>query len=138
MYEKILVAGRFGLSRDQMRGNVMIQNGGWFNVKGELLGFGDLAPNDLVHIAEGLEEGELFVVLYESSWRFQLPGNLERDAPGVEYVAAKCSHIIARSRYYHVESYVGENEGVETFLCRGLILTSMPRVVAKVLIADGR
>lgn len=93
----------FGLSQGQIRGNDFVHNGGWYNNKGEKIGWGDLSPNDIVNIAFGLEGDEQFYILPESSsyWNFtkvnsDLSHNVNKDesAPGVEYVKAKARYLI--------------------------------------------
>ena len=95
---------KFGLHNGQCRGNDMVHNGGWYNQKGEKLGWGDLSPDDAINLMMCLLPGEVFVVLPESAsfWDFVTkPGLLgsnaqtkpDIEAPGQEYVMAKCQYI---------------------------------------------
>lgn len=99
----------FGLGCGQMRGHNLFHNAGWYNERGEKLGWGDLSPADLQRIAAELEDGEVFAILYEgdSYWNFVqwLKGEGMKmrvqptvEAPGVEYVHEKCAAIITRGR----------------------------------------
>lgn len=116
-------SGLFGLLCGQMRVlNRMGHNCGWYNKAGEKLGFGDLSAEDLRRISEELEEGEVFVVLgeHDSFWHFVTrPGitggmsarSADESAPGVEYVAKKCTYIITRDGISFVTDYGrGETE----------------------------
>jgi len=62
----------FGLRQNQMRMDDFVHNGGWYNCKGEKIGWGDLSPNDIVRLSQELEDGEDFYVLGEqdSYWNF--------------------------------------------------------------------
>lgn len=63
----------FGLCSGVCKNNAFAYNASWFNADGEELGWGDLSLDDLRRIADGLEEGELFIILLErdSLWRAQ-------------------------------------------------------------------
>lgn len=47
----------------------VVHNGGWFNPKGEQLGWGDLSLEDMARIRDDLLPGEVFLVLKETSWQ---------------------------------------------------------------------
>lgn len=109
-----------GLGCGQMRGLDFIHNGGWYNKAGEKLGWGDLSPDDFRRILQELEEGELFIILYErdSFWNFVThnPGIIgsmcttkpTAEAPGVDFVAEKCAYIIAaRGQLYYTDCWGG-------------------------------
>jgi hypothetical protein len=113
MYEDGSRDGLFGLWLGQLRGDELVHNGGWYNRKGEKLGWGDLSARDLARIAMELKDGELFVILGEqdSYWNFVKKNDFVRgrtevrpevDAPGIGYVAEKCRYIIAPGVLYFV------------------------------------
>jgi hypothetical protein len=104
-------AGLFGLFNGQMRGGPkkLTHNSGWYNRKGQKLGWGDLSADDFKRIAGGLKKGELFVILGErdSFWNFVTAyGNVgancttspEEKAPGRDYIAEKAMYVIAPGR----------------------------------------
>lgn len=100
----------FGLSDGQMRAFDYVHNGGWYNAKGEKLGWGDLDLKDLKRISEELPEGEVFVVLSESDandFNGRRRGdatNFDLQAPGVDYVCAHARLIIRKDGVYQVRS----------------------------------
>lgn len=99
--------GPFGLSHDQVRADDFVHNGGWYNKAGERLDFGDLSIADFRRISVGIPDGELFIVLDESdTWLRHFEGEKpDVEAPGVEYVAAKCCYIIAPLVVYLVDRF---------------------------------
>lgn len=106
----------FGLRTGQMRHPDTIHNGGWYNARGEKLGWGDLNVADYTRIQAQLEEDDVFVVLTEqdSFWNFvtKLGGtlgclhetNAEMYAPGIAYVKEHVFLLITRER----AAYVGD------------------------------
>lgn len=135
----------FGLGCGQMRANDMVHNGGWYNRSGEKLGWGDLSPEDFKRISEGLEEGELFIILYESDsyWRHVtfIPGPIgsmaktapTEEAPGVEFVSDKCAYVIGKGSLKYVDPY-GDATSKSTDIF-GLAFEVVSREEAKRLIA---
>lgn len=122
----------FGLSCGQMcgGGTKMTHNSGWYNKKGEKLGWGDLSAENFNKISEEIEPNELFITLGEqaSFWNFNstraVKGiigeqQLTEDAPGIEYVAQHAQFIISRHQLWHVSDYA--QSGVEDH--HGLIFT---------------
>jgi len=55
-----------GINRGSLRENEFIHNGGWYDLAGKFLGWGDLSIEDLRNISGILKEGEAFFVLRES------------------------------------------------------------------------
>lgn len=134
----------FGLRCGQLRGHDFVHNGGWYNRGGEKLGWGDLAPDDFLRISNELEDGELFIILYESDsfWNFvtrlgtvgsmaAVEPNME--APGVDFVAEKCCYIVAKHRLYYVDRYGNEEE---TFDRDGLQFTVLTPEAARHMIVS--
>ncbi|MBX4204947.1 MAG: hypothetical protein KW788_02010 [Candidatus Doudnabacteria bacterium] len=135
----------YGLSCGQMRGDDMVHNGGWYNAAGEKLGWGDLSRQDFERISSEIEEGEIFVVLYEGDafWKFVThnPGIIgsmcktrpDAEAPGVDYVAQKAAWIITRGKVFHVSDY-SERLGPETHRRNGMAFELTNRSAANTLI----
>lgn len=102
----------FGLRCGQMSSgqSKITHNSGWYNKRGEKLGWGDLSLGDFQRIADEIEEDELFIILNEqnSYWNF-FKKKLPEDAPGVEYVATHSRFIIAAGQLYGVGSFVDRN-----------------------------
>ena len=100
------VRGPFGLRCGQMRSNSLVHNAGWYNRNGEKIGWGDLTNENILEIIDGLEDGELFIVLGEmdSFWKFvEQHGTIgsmcqrsEKEAqPGIEYIAEKARIVVS-------------------------------------------
>ncbi len=135
----------FNLRCGQCRCDDFVHNGGWYNKAGEKLGWGDLSPQDLLKVSNGLEEGELFVILPESAsfWNFVTrPGiigslcvvNPDVEAPGTEYVAEYAMYIISRHQLYLVDRYRHRKEDVVDL--KGLEFKVLTKEGAKQLIAS--
>lgn len=94
-----------GLRCGQIRGEDFVHNGGWYNARGEKIGWGDLSFNDMVLLSSRLDHDDVFVILSESDsfWNFVeeigVIGSMSEveptaDNPGVEYVTAKAMYAI--------------------------------------------
>jgi len=107
----------FGLLCGQLRSIEKItHNSGWYNRKGEKLGWGDLSAQDFRRISDEIDPNEVFFVLSEqaSSWDFMterkvvdpLTGNeVKEDAPGINYVAKHAMYIITKNRLVKVDRW---------------------------------
>lgn len=113
---RILVAGlfsdlrsnAFGLHDSQISDPDLVHNGGWYNMFGQKLGWGDLSPAQIFRISQEIDGDELFIVLgeHDSFWNFVMqPGLTGEDAlvdrsaelrPGIEYVWKKCLLMIKK------------------------------------------
>ena len=150
MYGTKFQIGRnlFGLRCGQMHvaDDRVVHNGGWYNVSGEQLGWGDLAPKDFLRISRELEGDELFVVLNErNAFRSFVtePGAItgmpevlpDALSPGIRYVAEKCRYVIGKNVMYIVED---GNISPETIargtINRGLQFNILTRDAAKKLL----
>lgn len=117
---------RFDLRCGQLRHNERSHNGGWYNSKGEKLGWGDLDDRDLKAIADDLEPGEVFVVLSESAsfWHFVdrvgIIGSMSKvkpteQNPGLDYVADHAVIMITPGEI-HLDVYSRRDFVRETML----------------------
>ena len=109
----------FGLWCAQMRHRRIrvAKNAGWYNRRGEKLGWGDLSRDDLRRIETEIARDELFIVLpeRESFWAFvtKSPGPTGNEAttspkervPGIQYVLEHASMIIAEGRFFLVSDF---------------------------------
>jgi len=104
-------------------GYVFVKNVGWYNKKGEELGFGDLAVFNIEKLKNELLENELFVVLgQEDSWERTIneahkkyPKKVGKGkTPGPLYVASRAWVIIARGVVYEIKSSAVFPGGMET------------------------
>ena len=110
----------FNLRCGQMRWNDLVHNGGWYNKKGEKLGWGDISADDLIHLSNTLPEWEEFYILPEraSFWNFvNAIGTIGSacttaptiDAPGIEYAKENCRWVISRGTIIlEVDDYVNK------------------------------
>jgi hypothetical protein len=87
----------FGLLNDQQRANGIINTAAWFNGQGERIGTGDLSLKDMDHISKNIPLSELFFVLTEADAGWNLPQDMDRTAPGIEYVLNHAVWLIART-----------------------------------------
>lgn len=122
-----LVLGRIVYNREIR----ICKNAGWYNKKGEKLGWGDLETNDLIRIASNLQDDELFIILPElkSYWDFQ--GNSEDDSCyDIEYIAEKAVFILARNEYYMVANSFHASQGnVFTIKDMTFLVMSSPKAL---------
>ena len=107
----------FGIFCGQMRGgNHYVHNCGWYNLRGEKIGWGDLSHDDMKRIAKELWVDEAFLILRErdSFWNFvEKPGmigsmskvNASEQNPGLEYVLEHLAYAILPSKVYRMDSY---------------------------------
>lgn len=112
----------FGLHEGQCGDDSAAHNGGWYNDKGEKLGWGDLSYAQLQRISQEIPEGETFYVLPESAsfWKFVdkigpigalCTTKPDINAPGIEYVQAECRWVIRRGNVTKVDDYDFEYGG---------------------------
>ena len=139
--------GLFALRTGQMRSrNKFTHNSGWYNADGEKLGFGDLAVQDFVRIMEGLNEGELFVILgeHDSFWNFvtrlgwtgpEAQVRPTAEIPGSEYVAEHAMYIIAKGEVNQIREFDLTEKTTE---CYGLQMTVISREEARAKIFAAR
>lgn len=101
----------FGLSYGQNRQNDIIRNAGWFNHRGEKLGFGDLSLHDIDNIAADIPDDELFIILNEGNTTWNMPSGMDRFKPGIDYVMNHASWLVSgfkatQYNVYAVKDYV--------------------------------
>ena len=86
----------FNFLNEQRRVDSIIDNAGWFNADGERLGSGDLSIKDMEKISKTIPMAEAFFVLTEANSGWDLPKELDRAAPGRDYIIENASWIIGR------------------------------------------
>jgi hypothetical protein len=86
----------FKLINGQQKLNGIISSAGWFNGKGERLGYGDLSIKDINRISKNIPDNEMFYVLSEVDASWDIPKELDRSAPGTDYVINNASWIIGQ------------------------------------------
>lgn len=99
----------FGFSSGHCTSPDFVHNGGWYNKTGEWLGWGDLSPADLRRLVEILEEGEMFVILYESH-RPMVQGQPDTTPA---YLAEKAVYVVVKGDLYYVD-HRGDSADKET------------------------
>lgn len=87
----------FGLLNNQVKIDNTIQSAGWFNIKGERLGCGDLTIKDMDRIAKHISAEEIFVAVGEANCEWNMPAGIDRTAPGFDYVISKAVWVMAKS-----------------------------------------
>jgi len=106
-----------GIINGQMRADDFVHNGGWYNAKGEKIGWGDLSKEDLERITNRMagQPFELFIVLgeHDSFWPFVTSvgpiGSLcgveaKEKNPGLDYVAEHARYVITGGGMYSLRS----------------------------------
>jgi hypothetical protein len=108
----------FGLRCGQMRGgdNKIGHNAGWYNSRGEKLGWGDLVLGDLRKVQAGMDPGEFFITLseHDSYWGFvkkygPIGSMCKVDrptemAPGIEYVSERYRFAVTKDTIFTPEA----------------------------------
>jgi hypothetical protein len=134
---------RFGQFRGRSAG--LTERSGWYNCDGERLGYGDLSLDDMVRIAIGIAENELFIVVPEEAafWPFvnrqrNPSGDIHNteprgETPGTDYVAAHCRYVIARRKIFCVSS-----ANVQESIVGGMKFGRMSRTEVAQIIHEAR
>lgn len=94
----------YGLTKGQTRvSNRRVENGVWCDHDWRMLGWGDLADEDLLRIAKQLPFGELFIVVN---------GHIHP----IAHKAANCSWLVERGSIYRIMLFTNDlvDEKVET------------------------
>lgn len=107
---------KLGLRIGAIKAVELVHNGGWYNTKGEKIGWGDLASEDIPKIQAALEQGEIFVVLSESDsyWNFvtfadsKTVVNPKESNPGLDYLSKKARWLISKNMVWFVTNYETE------------------------------
>lgn len=89
------ICDKFGLRYNQIRTDALLANAGWFNSKGEKLGFGDLNFVDLDAISMDIEDNEVFIALSEAASSWDMPNELDRNEPGISYVMKNAKWLVS-------------------------------------------
>lgn len=104
----------FGIKYGQQSLNDVVRNAGWFNHLGEKLGMGDLSILDLDNIASDIPNDETFIILDESTSSWDMPKDLNRFNPGIDYLMQNAVWIVSgftatKYEVYKVVDYVTKN-----------------------------
>lgn len=102
---------RLGLREGRIRSDDFVHNGGWYNSKGEKIGWGDLSSDDINRLASNLSDDEVFVVLPEqySFWKFVTrhgsfgclcETSKEEKNPGQEYIIEHARYVITKTKMF--------------------------------------
>lgn len=114
--------GLFGLKLGQIRNERLVKAGGWYNERGEKLGWGDLSPGDFKRICLELRDDELFVVLSDVDSFAAFVKKVDEtmievqpqiEAPGIDYVAKKCRFVIQQSIFYTVSDHHADTVAIK-------------------------
>jgi hypothetical protein len=106
----------FKLINGQQKLNGIISSAGWFNGKGERLGYGDLSLKDIHRISKNIPDNEMFYVLSEVDASWDIPKELDRSAPGTDYVINNASWIIGQKLIIRSRSDIFGLRGKEDFV----------------------
>lgn len=133
---------QLGLREGIMVNTSMVHNGGWYNSKGEKIGWGDLGPNHFQKIQAELKPGELFIVLGErdSFWNFVtyigVTGSLSKVSskeknPGVNYLVEKARWCITKDVVYHLDDYRNVDDVLHGISYFGLARKTLAKMIGE-------
>ena len=91
-----------GMHHGQMRPDRLVHDAGWYNQRGESLGWGDLGPVDFSVIRDNITAGEMFIALSERNSCCE-GTKLDVEAPGIDYVAEKACYIVSKEGVFAVD-----------------------------------
>ncbi len=103
-----------GLRSGQERSHPVVSRCGWYNLAGEMLGWGDLDEEDVIRIMSDCKDENVFLILYnaETFWRRDQDGLTWSDAtqveiakPGSKYVINNASVVITVEGLFFVDSF---------------------------------
>jgi hypothetical protein len=93
----------FGLQSGQTRETRLVHNGGWYDKNGELLARGDLDYQDFLHVAQGINNGEFFLITGEQY--------SNQKSPGLDYVLKHIDYAIGRGECLNIiDAPLGDEE----------------------------
>lgn len=101
----------FGLRSSRMACSEIVHNGGWYNLAGEKLGWGDLSAVDIIRLMAELQGDEAFLVIGEHAthWAFTRhdrarfgTAGMDPSAPGLVYVLKHLRWVILLGVAYQV------------------------------------
>lgn len=109
----------FGLMYGMQHTKGLLHSAGWFNGHGEKLGMGDLSLQDLDDVALDIPLEECFIVLNEADSIWDMPKDLNRMTPGIQYVMDHAKWIASgftatRYNLYKIVDYVTINNVILT------------------------
>ena len=124
-----ITKGPFGFFLGQPRANRVVARGHWFNGNGQLLGYGDLAPQDLAQVAQEIAEDEVFVVVDQHS-RGMRAGNIE-----AREIVCSALFIVTRGAIFML--WGGAMDLPDTFVQQGVTIQMVKRDEAFELVRRG-
>lgn len=113
LFEAATPAARaLGLHSGQERSQSIVSRCGWYNLAGEMLGWGDLNEEDVIRIMCETKDDEVFLVLYSTETFWRRDGGTYTDAtqaeianPGADYVFNNASVAITSEGLFFVDSF---------------------------------
>jgi len=104
-----------GCHDGQIRSDDTVHNGGWYNLAGEKIGWGDLSKEDLTRLAKNLDDTLIILSEHDSFWTFvtKNPGptgafsstSEKEKNPGLEYLWQKARYIVQDKQILFVSDY---------------------------------
>jgi hypothetical protein len=79
----------------------IVHNGGWYNLAGEKLGWGDLAAADIIRLMAELQVDEAFLVIGEqaSHWAFTQYDMVRFGTAGMDHAAPGLAYVLEHLRW---------------------------------------
>lgn len=102
----------FGFLNEQRRLDGIINNAGWYNSKGEKIGTGDLSIKDMDKIKRNIPSDEIFFILTEFNSFWAIPGDLDKSAPGLDYIINNASWIVISKAIIRIREDINATDSV--------------------------
>jgi hypothetical protein len=124
----------FGLECGQECREALARKSGWYNQRGERIGWGDLTVQQMMRISREIGRKELFIVLPEVasfsrhqplSYRRRFGTEFNEEAPGLGHIIAKATFIVDRYNIYMVDRYKPSDKN-SSFLHKGIRVKLLP------------
>lgn len=96
----------FGLKCGQRRvGEVLIKKAGWFNRKGQKMGYGDLDASDFAEIARGLQADESFIIIPE----YFCSGMAMKEIGDIDEALNRAIYVLRKDEFYIMQGYIAKS-----------------------------
>lgn len=98
----------FGITNGNLHGCCSYtHNAGWYSIRGEFLGWGDLNAEDFQRIAAEIDPQEAFIALFEPDWQngpyeLRKSGGYDYHRPGLDYILKKALYVVRRGQILRV------------------------------------
>jgi len=112
-----------------------VHNGGWYDLRGVKIGWGDLSPTNLVALCEKIGDDDALLILHESDSFFKFVESygvngatcvVDADGekhPGIDYVMSRLAFVVHDHQLFHTYTRSNDETGEEIELRNGVKAT---------------